>query len=81
MFNNLIPLCRLFGQLLILHTLEHSSVPELHRLVPDGYDLWCEFALGYIEKCAPSSPIVAREYDIAAALLRIKRPNCSSVAR
>ncbi|EFW98986.1 c6 zinc finger domain containing protein [Grosmannia clavigera kw1407] len=63
---------QLFGQLLLLHALESSSVPELPQLVPTNYATWRMLAFRFLEQCAPHSPSIAREYEIVSAVHDIK---------
>ena len=60
---------RLFGQLLLFYAFKHSGVSQLSGLVPTQYESWTHFALSLLAECAPASPIVAREYEVASALL------------
>lgn len=47
-----------------------SSNIELRNLVPDKYESWRRLVLDFLEECALLSPIVAREYEVTAALIK-----------
>ncbi|OAA58498.1 c6 zinc finger domain containing protein [Niveomyces insectorum RCEF 264] len=57
-----------FGLLLLFHTFESATVPELRQLVPSFVNGWRLYALSFLEKCAVSAPSVAREYEIVSSL-------------
>ena len=59
---------RLFGQLLILYAFKCNDDPSLAEALPQGYQSWCTLVVNMLEECAPLSPALARDAQIAAVL-------------
>ncbi|KAH7028971.1 uncharacterized protein B0I36DRAFT_422799 [Microdochium trichocladiopsis] len=73
LMKNCLPLrfslaAQLFGQLLILYAFKNNEDPSLADALPQGYQSWCTFVVNMLDECAPLSPALARDAQIAAVL-------------
>ncbi|KXJ90093.1 putative C6 finger domain protein [Microdochium bolleyi] len=73
LMKNCLPLrfslaAQLFGQLLILYAFRNNEDASLAASLPPGYQSWCTFVVNMLEDCAPLSPAIARDAQIAAVL-------------